>query len=129
MLWPALLVTVALLWLCRAALLSWRLSQLLSASTTVQAATLGVRWAEGALEVGVAELRTKPPGAPFAPDVGAVAEAKTVVHLASIFKKVVDVLEVSCRGRKRVIQRRFNVSVPRARVSKTTPTLRERSER
>ncbi|EGB05054.1 hypothetical protein AURANDRAFT_66688 [Aureococcus anophagefferens] len=98
MLWPAALVAVALLWLCRAALLSWRLSQLLSASTTVQAATLGVRWAEGALEVGVAELRTKPPGAPFAPDVGAVAEAKTVVHLASIFKKVVDVREVSCRG-------------------------------
>ncbi|KAH8043716.1 hypothetical protein JL721_13062 [Aureococcus anophagefferens] len=91
MLWPAALVAVALLWLCRAALLSWRLSQLLSASTTVQAATLGVRWAEGALEVGVAELRTKPPGAPFAPDVGAVAEAKTVVHLASIFKKVVGV--------------------------------------
>ncbi|KAH8048744.1 hypothetical protein JL722_12367 [Aureococcus anophagefferens] len=98
MLWPAALVAVALLWLCRAALLSWRLSQLLSASTTVQAATLGVRWAEGALEVGVAELRTKPPGAPFAPDVGAVAEAKTVVHLASIFKKVVDVREVSCRA-------------------------------
>ncbi|KAH8098785.1 hypothetical protein JL720_1751 [Aureococcus anophagefferens] len=93
MLWPAALVAVALLWLCRAALLSWRLSQLLSASTTVQAATLGVRWAEGALEVGVAELRTKPPGAPFAPDVGAVAEAKTVVHLASIFKKVVGVRE------------------------------------
>ena len=32
-------------------------------------------------------------------------------------------------GRKRVIQRRFNVSVPRARVSKTAPTRRERSER
>ena len=33
------------------------------------------------------------------------------------------------RGRKRVIQHRFNVSVPRARVSETGPTLRERSER
>ena len=33
------------------------------------------------------------------------------------------------QGRKRVIQRRFNVSVPRACVSKTAPTLRERSER
>ena len=33
------------------------------------------------------------------------------------------------RGRTRVIQRRFNVSVPRARVSETAPTLRERSER
>jgi ariadne-1 len=32
------------------------------------------------------------------------------------------------QGRKRVIQRRFNVSVPRARVSETAPTLRERSE-
>ena len=32
-------------------------------------------------------------------------------------------------GSKRVIQPRFNVSVPRARVSETTPTLRERSER
>ena len=32
-------------------------------------------------------------------------------------------------GRKRVIQRRFNVSVPRARVLETAPTLRERSER
>ena len=36
---------------------------------------------------------------------------------------------VAPRGGKRVIQRRFNVSVPRARVSKTAPTLRERSER
>ena len=33
------------------------------------------------------------------------------------------------QGRKRVIQRLFNVSVPRARVSETVPTLRERSER
>ena len=33
------------------------------------------------------------------------------------------------QGSKRVIQRRFNVSVPRARVSETVPTLRERSER
>ena len=33
------------------------------------------------------------------------------------------------QGRKRVIQRRFNVSVPSARVSETAPTLRERSER
>ena len=33
------------------------------------------------------------------------------------------------QGRKRVIQRRFNVSVPRACVSETAPTLRERSER
>ena len=32
-------------------------------------------------------------------------------------------------GSTSVIQRRFNVSVPRARVSKTAPTLRERSER
>ena len=36
---------------------------------------------------------------------------------------------VMIQGRKRVIQRRFNVSVPRARVSETAPTLRERSER
>ena len=34
-----------------------------------------------------------------------------------------------CQGRKRVIQRRFNVSVPRARISERAPTLRERSER
>ena len=33
------------------------------------------------------------------------------------------------QGRKRVIQRRFNVSVPRARVSETASTLRGRSER
>ena len=33
------------------------------------------------------------------------------------------------RDVKRVIQRRFNLSVPRARVSKTAPMLRERSER
>ena len=33
------------------------------------------------------------------------------------------------QGSKRVIQRRFNVSVPRARVPETAPTLRERSER
>jgi predicted RNA methylase len=33
------------------------------------------------------------------------------------------------QGRTRVIQRRFNVSVPRARVSETAPTLRDRSER
>jgi hypothetical protein len=33
------------------------------------------------------------------------------------------------QGMKRVIQRRFNVSVPRARVSETASTLRERSER
>ena len=33
------------------------------------------------------------------------------------------------QGSKRVIRRRFNVSVPRARVSETAPTLRERSER
>ena len=33
------------------------------------------------------------------------------------------------QGSKRVIQRRFNVSVPRARVSETAPALRERSER
>ena len=32
------------------------------------------------------------------------------------------------QGSKRVIQRRFNVSVPRARVSKTASTRRERSE-
>ena len=32
-------------------------------------------------------------------------------------------------GSKRVIQRRFNVSVPRARVTETTSTLRDRSER
>ena len=32
-------------------------------------------------------------------------------------------------GRKRVIQRRFNVSVPRARVPKKASTLRGRSER
>ena len=33
------------------------------------------------------------------------------------------------QGSKRVIQRRFNVSVPRARVLDTAATLRERSER
>ena len=32
-------------------------------------------------------------------------------------------------GQKRVIQRRFNVSVPRARVPKKASTLRDRSER
>ena len=35
----------------------------------------------------------------------------------------------NAQGRKRVIQPRFNVSVPRAHVSKSAPTLRERSER
>ena len=35
----------------------------------------------------------------------------------------------AAQGGKRVIQRRFNVSVPRARVSETAPALRERSER
>ena len=33
------------------------------------------------------------------------------------------------QGRKRVIQRRFNVSVPRARVPEKSSTLRDRSER
>ena len=33
------------------------------------------------------------------------------------------------QGRTRVIQRRFNVSVPRARVLKKASTLRDRSER
>ena len=33
------------------------------------------------------------------------------------------------QGSKRVIQRRFNVSLPRARVTENTSTLRERSER
>jgi hypothetical protein len=44
---------------------------------------------------------------------------------------LVDVPVAVCgfRGSTRVIQRRFNVSVPRARVSETAPTLRERSER
>ena len=32
-------------------------------------------------------------------------------------------------GRKRVIQRRFNLAVPRARVPETTFMLRDRSER
>ena len=32
------------------------------------------------------------------------------------------------QGRKRVIQRRFNVSVPRARVPEKAPTVRDRSE-
>jgi len=32
-------------------------------------------------------------------------------------------------GSKMVIQRRFNVSVPRARVPEKTSTLRDRSER
>ena len=32
-------------------------------------------------------------------------------------------------GRTRVIQRRFNVSVPRARVPEKASTLRDRSER
>ena len=40
-----------------------------------------------------------------------------------------DDLASQCQGSKRVIQCRFNVSVPRARVSKPAPTLRERSER
>ena len=33
------------------------------------------------------------------------------------------------QGRTRVIQRRFNVSVPRARVTRKAPTRRGRSER
>ena len=37
--------------------------------------------------------------------------------------------DVRLRGRKRVIQRRFNVSVPRAIVPEKGSTLRERSER
>ena len=39
------------------------------------------------------------------------------------------VADGAAQGSKRVIQRRFNVSVPRARVSEPAPTLRERSER
>ena len=38
-------------------------------------------------------------------------------------------VEVSPPGRTRVMQRRFNVSVPRAIVPEKAPTLRERSER
>ena len=38
-------------------------------------------------------------------------------------------LYMPATGQDRVIQRRFNVSVPRARVSETAPTLRKRSER
>jgi len=37
--------------------------------------------------------------------------------------------EATRRGRTRVIQRRFNVSVPRARVPGKASTLRDRSER
>ena len=37
--------------------------------------------------------------------------------------------QVRHQGRTRVIQRRFNVSVPRARVSEKASMLRERSER
>ena len=41
----------------------------------------------------------------------------------------VDVDRARVLGRKRVIQRRFNVGVPRARVPEKTFTLRDRSER
>jgi hypothetical protein len=42
-------------------------------------------------------------------------------------RRLLDVL--SDLGRTRVIQRRFNVSVPRARVPEKASTLRDRSER
>jgi hypothetical protein len=38
-------------------------------------------------------------------------------------------IEGGAQGRTRVIQRRFNVSVPRARVTQKASTLRDRSER
>ena len=47
-------------------------------------------------------------------------------------QRYVDFLEALCRlarGRTRVMQRRFNVSVPRARVPEKASALRERSER
>ena len=47
--------------------------------------------------------------------------------LAYVLRKTRGALRFG-RGSTRVIQRRFNVSVPRARVLETAPTLRERSE-
>ena len=48
---------------------------------------------------------------------------------ASVHDAMADGRDRRHLGRKRVIQRRFNVSVPRARVPGKAPTLRDRSER
>ena len=50
------------------------------------------------------------------------------LHKLNLARNAVDA-DCAVQGRKRVIQRRFNVSVPRARVSEKAPTLRKRPER
>ena len=56
------------------------------------------------------------------------ADGRPSVVAVKILKKDVAVIQREVRGRTRVIQRRFNVSVPRARVPETASTRRERSE-
>ena len=56
----------------------------------------------------------------FLTDDDATIERKIMTHAFSGGRE---------RGRTRVIQGRFNVSVPRARVTENTSTLRDRSER
>ena len=60
---------------------------------------------------------------------GRDAEVLPLAGFAEPWGSVDAVLDSPIQGRTRVIQRRFNVSVPRARVSETAPMLRERSER
>ena len=60
--------------------------------------------------------------------VGAPADVAAVLA-ACAAKAKAPLLGRGRQGRKRVIQRRFNVSVPRARVPEKSSTLRDRSER
>ena len=97
---------------------------------------------------GVDVVRGRRDGAPGQPEaagvvVGVVGALALRVELGGVYvpegraarARVHAVLErrgrelVEDLGSKRVIPRRFNVSVPRARVSETTPMLRERFER
>jgi hypothetical protein len=76
---------------------------------------------EWAKDDGKAEWRAK--WAPFEP------QTQTFLEIAFLSGKLYREQSVADEGGKRVIQRRFNVSVSRARVSRTAPTLRARSER
>ena len=60
---------------------------------------------------------------------GRDAEVLPLAGFAEPWGSVDAVLDSPIQGRTRVIQRRFNLSVPRARVPETAPMLRERSER
>ena len=55
--------------------------------------------------------------------------AATTTSSKELLRYDVELEPVGEQGRTRVIQRRFNVSIPRARVSEKASMLRERSER